>query len=77
MSTVPSDLVPLAEAPEHRPWVTLRYLRKKRAERELPVWKLGSRLLVSLADIDRLPLPEPAKRGPLAAGHAVFTKAER
>lgn len=64
---VPADLVPLREVPEHRPWVTLRYLRKQRAERRLPVWKLGSRLLlVSLADVDALPQHEPARRGPLA-----------
>jgi hypothetical protein len=66
MSTVPRDLVPFAEVPDHRPWVTVRYLRKLRAERRLPVWRLGSRLLVSLADVDRLPQSEPARRGPLA-----------
>jgi hypothetical protein len=58
--------VPFAEVPDHRPWVTTRYLRKLRAERRLPVWRLGSRLLISLADIDQLPQPEPARRGPLA-----------
>ena len=63
---VPSDLVPFLDVLRHRPWTNERYLRGLRARRELPVWRLGTRLLVSLADVDALLLEEPARRGPLA-----------
>jgi hypothetical protein len=66
--STPSDLVPLREVDQHRPWFTARYVLELRAQRRLPVWRPGGgrRLYVSLADLDRLVEYEAPLRGPLA-----------
>jgi hypothetical protein len=49
-------LVPLRQVPEHRPWVTERWLRRAVFERRIPFHKLGegrsSPVLIDLADLD-------------------------
>jgi hypothetical protein len=55
--STPRQLVPLVDVPKHRPWTTVRYLRRLIYERRLPFHKLGdsrsARVLIDLADIDR------------------------
>jgi hypothetical protein len=50
------QLVPLTEVPEHRPWATVRYLRRLIYERRIPYHKLGdsrsSPVYIDLADLD-------------------------
>ena len=49
-------LVPLRQVPEHRPWVTERWLRRAVFERRIPFHKLGdgrsSPVLIDLDDLD-------------------------
>lgn len=51
-------LVPLKRVPEHRPWVSERWLRRAVFERRIPYHKLGggrgSPVLIDLADLDAL-----------------------
>jgi excisionase family DNA binding protein len=51
------QLVPIAEVPEHRPWVSVRYLRRLVHERRIPFHKLGdsrsARVFIDLADLDQ------------------------
>lgn len=72
MPSLPRDLVPLRDAPSHRPEWTRRHLLELRARRELPVYRPagGRRLYVRLADLDALVEFEPALRGPLAGGRS-------
>lgn len=53
----PDRLVPLVEVPRHRPWATVRYLRRLVYERRIPYVKLsagrGGRVLIDLDDLDR------------------------
>lgn len=50
-------LVPLVEVPQHRPWATVRYLRRLVYERRIPYVKLApgraGRVLIDLEDLDR------------------------
>ncbi len=50
------ELVPLKEVPEHRAWVTERWLRRAVLENRIPYHKLGvgrsSPVLIDLADLD-------------------------
>jgi hypothetical protein len=52
----PRQLVPLTEVPEHRPWTTVRWLRRAVYERKIPFHKLGDsrsdRVLIDLVDLD-------------------------
>ena len=54
----PRQLVPLVEVPEHRPWITVRYLRRLVYERRIAYVKLDpgrpGRVLIDLDDLDRL-----------------------
>jgi excisionase family DNA binding protein len=47
-------LVPLLEVPEHRPWISVRYLRRLVAERRIAHHKVGRKVLIDLADVDEL-----------------------
>jgi len=47
-------LVNLDQAVEARPFLTKRHLRRLIAERRIPVFKFGGRVLIDLADLDRL-----------------------
>jgi hypothetical protein len=51
------QLVPIGEVPEHRPWATVRYVRRLVYERRIPFHKLGdsrsARVFIDLADLDR------------------------
>jgi excisionase family DNA binding protein len=47
-------LYPLQQVPERRPWVSVRYLRRLVYEGRLPYHKLGSKVLIDLADLDRM-----------------------
>jgi hypothetical protein len=53
----PRQLVPLTDVPKHRPWATVRYLRRLVYERRLPYHKLdpgrSGRVLIDLEDLDR------------------------
>ena len=55
------ELVPLLDVPEHRPWVTTRWLRRLVYERRIPFHKVGGRVLIDLADLDAF-----AERGRVA-----------
>lgn len=50
------ELVPLKQVPDHRPWVTERWLRRAVFERRIPFHKLGdgrsAPVLIDLADLD-------------------------
>jgi transcriptional regulator with XRE-family HTH domain len=48
------DLVPLTKVPNHRPWVTVRWLRRATYERRLPFHRVGGKVLVDLTDLDRM-----------------------
>lgn len=48
------QLVPLVNVPEHRPWVTVRWLRRAVYEETIPFHKVGGRVLIDLADLDAL-----------------------
>jgi DNA-binding transcriptional regulator YiaG len=49
------NLIPLLEVPSHRPWTTVRWLRRQVAERRIPYYKpTGGRVLIDLADLDAL-----------------------
>lgn len=63
-----SQIVPLADVPKHRPFLSRRQVQELRAKRMIPVHRIadGRRLYVDLHDIDRLLTTEPALRGPLA-----------
>lgn len=54
----PRELVPLTEVPSHRPWVTVRWLRRFVYEHRIPYHKVAGRVLIDLADLD-----EMAERG--------------
>ena len=47
-------LVTLAQAVEARPWLTERFLRRLVAERRVPYFKVGGKLLFDLDDLDAL-----------------------
>lgn len=50
------QIIPLTEVPKHRPWTTVRYLRRLVYERRIPYHKLGpgqrSPVFIDLADLD-------------------------
>lgn len=46
------QLTPLKKVPEHRDWVTERFLRRLVAEHRVPYFKAGGKVLIDLADID-------------------------
>jgi excisionase family DNA binding protein len=46
------DLIPLTKVPDHRPWATVRWLRRATYERRLPFHRVGGKVLVDLADLD-------------------------
>jgi excisionase family DNA binding protein len=46
------ELVSLKEATHLRPWLTERYGRRLIGERRIPFHKLGSKVLLDLADLD-------------------------
>lgn len=46
------QLTPLSKVPEHRGWVTERYLRRLVAEHRVPYFKAGGKVLIDLADLD-------------------------
>jgi hypothetical protein len=49
------QLVPLLEVPEHRPWASVRWLRRLVANRQIPYSNpTGGRVLIDLADLDAL-----------------------
>ena len=48
---VPND-VTLKQALEQRPWLTERWLRKAVQKKLIPYFKLGTKLIFDLADID-------------------------
>lgn len=52
----PRQLVPLTDVPNHRPWATVRYLRRLVHERRIPYFKLdpgrSGRVLIDLEDLD-------------------------
>jgi hypothetical protein len=48
-------LVPLVEVPDHRPWTTVRYLRRLVAERRIGYFKpTPGRVLLDLDELDAL-----------------------
>jgi hypothetical protein len=49
----PPVLVSLKEALERRPWLNERWLRQAVYKKRIPYYKLGTKLLFDLADIDR------------------------
>jgi hypothetical protein len=62
------QFVTLKQALEQRPWLTERWLRKAVAQKLIPYYKLGTKLLFDLVDIDgyvedrrveAAPQPEP------------------
>jgi hypothetical protein len=46
------QLVPLTDVPSHRPWATVRWLRRQVGERRLPHHKVNGRVLIDLVDLD-------------------------
>ncbi len=54
MTPTPRDLVPLIKVPDHRPFVTVRWLRRAVSEHRLGCYKLGARVLIDLAELDAL-----------------------
>jgi excisionase family DNA binding protein len=48
----PRQLVTLKQAVAARPWLTERYGRRLIGERRIPFHKLGSKILLDLADLD-------------------------
>jgi excisionase family DNA binding protein len=50
--SVTRHLVTLKEAVAVRPWLTERYARRLIGERRIPFHKLGSKVLLDLADLD-------------------------
>jgi excisionase family DNA binding protein len=52
-----SQIVPIGEVHEHRPWATTRYVRRLVYERRIPHYKMGesrsARVLIDLDDLDR------------------------
>ncbi len=49
---MPRQLVPLLDVPTHRPWATVRWLRRLVYEHRIPFHKVGGKVLVDLADLD-------------------------
>jgi excisionase family DNA binding protein len=47
-----AELVPLAEVPNHRPYLTVRHLRRLCQRHEIPFYRVGRRVCFRLADID-------------------------
>jgi hypothetical protein len=51
------QLVPIGEVTQHRPWATVRYVRRLVHERRLPYFKFGdsrsSPVYIDLDDLDR------------------------
>lgn len=58
----PRQLVPLVEVPQHRPWTTVRWLRRLVYERRIPFHKVGGRVLIDLDDLDAI--AEAGRREP-------------
>lgn len=56
------QLVPLTLVPDHRPWATVRWLRRLVYERRIPYHKVAGRVLIDLADLDAF-----AERGRVTA----------
>lgn len=46
------NLVPLLEVPQHRSWISERWLRRLVYERRIPYHKVGGRIFFDLADLD-------------------------
>ena len=48
------QLVSIKQATQERPWLTERFARRLVYERRVPFHKVGSKVLLDLADLDRL-----------------------
>jgi hypothetical protein len=48
------NLVPLLDVPSHRPWTTVRWLRRQVAERRVPFYKVAGKVLLDLNELDAL-----------------------
>jgi excisionase family DNA binding protein len=53
-SSRPTDARTIPQIEAERPWATARYLRRLIFEKRLPYYKVGRRVLVSLAELDEL-----------------------
>lgn len=51
---VSKKLVTIRQAIEARPWLTERYARRLVFERRVTYYRVGGRVLLDLADVDRL-----------------------
>lgn len=51
---VPSDVRTIRQIPNERPWASESYLRRLVFERRIAFYKVGKRVLISLADLDAL-----------------------
>jgi excisionase family DNA binding protein len=50
---VTRQLIPLLEVPQHRPWASVRWLRRLVAERKIPYYNpTGGKVLIALEDLD-------------------------
>jgi excisionase family DNA binding protein len=64
---VTRQLVLLLEVPKHRPWMSVRYLRRLVTERRIAHHRVGRKILIDLADVDalaeagRVEPPKPAR----------------
>ncbi len=59
------QLIPLTQVPMHRPWTTVRWLRRAVYERRLPYHKAIGKVLIDLDDLDAL-----AERGRISGDAA-------
>jgi excisionase family DNA binding protein len=58
-----ADLIFLTDAPAEYPWAPVRYLRRLVAERRIPFYKRGSRILLDPRDIEALAVEVPQRTG--------------
>lgn len=51
---MPEDVRTIPQVEAERPWASQRYLRRLIFERRVPFYKVGRRVLISLAELDEL-----------------------
>lgn len=53
-AATPVDALTIPQVESERPWATERYLRRLVFERRVSYFKIGRRVLISLADLDEV-----------------------
>ena len=47
-----ANLVPLIDVPKHRPWATVRWVRRMVYDERIGCYKVGGKVLVDLDELD-------------------------